>query len=325
MSKVLAILLWPAGIALICCVGAALARRALQSPVATPGALLPGPPERSGSGAPAGPGDGGARAQVRNVTRFLLLVAAGTALIYAVMIGLAWLAEHFGPVTDRRIFYWTTSHQIPAWKHLMEVATQVGDKYPTAAVAVVAAIILAAAWRGNRWLPAVALVSLVVIAHYLTIAIDLTIQRPPPPGSHGTFPSGGAARAVAVYGLVAYLAWRRFSGRRKAAVWLAVVVAVLSFNEAYSRGYLAVHWFTDILGGLGYGCLLLGLFVAAVRAVAGPVRAGWTPGIGPVRPGRPFRRRRPSTSTPVKHWPRPTAHRNVGRPKVTMASYEPRL
>jgi membrane-associated phospholipid phosphatase len=309
VSKVLAVLLWPAGIALLCCVGAVLARRGQHSPVAGQGAPVPNPPEPTGgSGAPAAPGERRARAQatraqatraqVRNVLRFLLLVAAGVALIYAVMIPLAWLAEHFGPAIDRHIFYWTTSHQVPAWKHVMKVATQVGGKYPTAIVAVVAAIALAATWHGDRWLPVVALVSLVVIAHYLTFAIHLVIHRSPPPGSHGTFPSGGAARAVAVYGLVAYLAWRGFRGGRKVAVWLTVAVAVLSFNEAYSRGYLAVHWFTDILGGVVYGCLLLALYIAAVRAVAGPVPAGWAqesarpPPAAPSRRGAPLRAHR---------------------------------
>jgi membrane-associated phospholipid phosphatase len=304
VSKVLAVLLWPVGIALLCCLGAALARRGQRSPVAGQGAPVPNPPEPAGgSGALAAPGEWRARAQVaraqaRAVLRFLLLVAAGVALIYAVMVPLAWLAEHFGPAIDRHIFYWTTSHQVPAWKRVMEVATQVGDKYPTAIVAVAAAVALAATWRGDRWLPVVALVSLVLIAHYLTFAIHLVIHRSPPPGSHGTFPSGGAARAVAVYGLVAYLAWRGFRGGRKVAVWLTVAVAVLSFNEAYSRGYLAVHWFTDILGGLVYGCLLLALYIAAVRAVTGPVPAGWAqestrpPPAAPSRRGAPLRAHR---------------------------------
>lgn len=47
------------------------------------------------------------------------------------------------------------------------------------------------------------------------------------------------------------------------------VVAALGFEEGYSRGYLAVHWFTDILGGFIDGCLLLAVFVAAVQMIAG--------------------------------------------------------
>lgn len=241
--------------------------------------------------APAASGRRGETSVVLKVLRFLVVVAAGTALIYAVMVPLAWLAKHFGPHIDTHIFYWTISHRVPAWKHLMQLATQAGNKYLTTAVAGVAAIVLAVVSRRDRWLPPLALVLLVLIEHFLTIAIDMTIHRPPPPGSHGTFPSGGAARAVAIYGLIAYLLWREFSGRRRAGIWAGVVVAVLAFNEAYSRGYLAVHWFTDILGGLLYGCLLLSLFIAAIRMTAGPVR---------VRSREPARARPATPQAPLR-------------------------
>jgi membrane-associated phospholipid phosphatase len=77
---------------------------------------------------------------------------------------------------------------------------------------------------------------------------------------------------VLFYGLIAYLLWREFSGRRSTAIWSGAAVAALAFNEAYSRAYLTVHWFTDVLAGLIYGSLLLTVCVLAVRAAAGPVR-----------------------------------------------------
>jgi membrane-associated phospholipid phosphatase len=78
---------------------------------------------------------------------------------------------------------------------------------------------------------------------------------------------------IVFYGLIAYLLWREFSGQRRAAIWAAAAVAALGFNEAYSRVYLTLHWFTDALSGLLYGGLLLAVFVAAVRVVAGPAPA----------------------------------------------------
>jgi membrane-associated phospholipid phosphatase len=44
-------------------------------------------------------------------------------------------------------------------------------------------------------------------------------------------------------------------------------MAALGFNEAFSRVYLGLHWFTDALSGLLYGGLLLGVFVLALRFV----------------------------------------------------------
>jgi membrane-associated phospholipid phosphatase len=45
-------------------------------------------------------------------------------------------------------------------------------------------------------------------------------------------------------------------------------VAALGFNEAYSRAYLTLHWFTDTLAGALFGCMLLAVFITAVRWVA---------------------------------------------------------
>jgi membrane-associated phospholipid phosphatase len=48
------------------------------------------------------------------------------------------------------------------------------------------------------------------------------------------------------------------------------VVAALGFSEAYSRGYLTLHWFTDILSGLVYGALSLIAFITAIRLAGRP-------------------------------------------------------
>ena len=93
----------------------------------------------------------------------------------------------------------------------------------------------------------------------------------PPNSPHGTYPSGGCERVVLFYGLIAYLAWRQASGRRATGIWARVGVAVLAFNEAYSRSYLTLHWFTDAIAVSCTACRCVA-FTIAVRIVAGPVR-----------------------------------------------------
>ena len=271
MFKIVAVLLWPVGVAVLCCLGILWARQGRVA-VAGPGAAAAKSRAVPG-GRAASPGGPSERRVMRKVLRFLLLVIAGTIMIYAVMVPLAWLVGHVGGSVDRHVFSWMAAHRLRPWTAMMQVATQVGDKYPTSAAAATAAVCLAVTWRSNRWLPPVALASLFALEHYLTIAIANTIHSVSPPGGHGTFPSGGSDRAVAIYGLIAYLLWREFSGRRRAGIWAAVAVAAVGFSEAYSHVYLGIHWFTDILGGLVYGCLLLGVFIAAVRAIAGPAIA----------------------------------------------------
>jgi membrane-associated phospholipid phosphatase len=276
MTKWLAVLLWPAGVAVIFCAAALLARRSRPvSAAASPQSSVNGHSARGG-GAAAGHRD--LPPASRRIIRFFLLVLGGAAVIYGVMVLLALAAVHGGPVIDKPIFHWTATHQLAHWTKEMKRATEVGDRYPIWAAGAMAAVCMAITWRRDRWLPPVAIGTALVLARYLTRAINHTVHRVPPPGAGGIFPSGGCARAVFIYGLIGYLLWREFGGatpaaRRRAAIWTGAVVAALAFNEGYSRGYLAVHWFTDICGGLIYGCLLLYLFITAVRLTAGPAPA----------------------------------------------------
>jgi membrane-associated phospholipid phosphatase len=97
----------------------------------------------------------------------------------------------------------------------------------------------------------------------------------PPSSPLGTYPSGGVDRVVYLYGLIAYLLWREFSGTPQGKAWAIGAIAALSFNEAYSREYTGKHWTSDILSGLLYGSILLAPSIVAVRLFAGPaVTAG---------------------------------------------------
>lgn len=268
MTRILAVLLWPAGIAVILCAGALVARRAQLT---VPGGAVRRPlPPVGRHGAPSSARSFSGPSMGQGIARFLLVVFAGSAALYVVMVLLAVLVVHAGPSIDKPIFHWIVTHKMHPWHSFMLRATELGDKYPVWAAAATAAVCMAASWRRDRWLPPVALGSLIVIDHFLTLAINHTITRTPPPGAGGIFPSGGTDRAIDYYGLIAYLLWREFSGQRRTAIFAGAVVAAMGFSEGYSRVYLAVHWFTDTLGGYLYGGLLLGVFIIAVRLVVGP-------------------------------------------------------
>ena len=265
MTKALLVLLWPVGLIVIIGVGTALALRTPLTSSAAPG-LGPAP-----AAALAGGWRGLPAFPVRDVARFLLAVLVGSVLVYGIMDLVGLLVVHAGPAIDKPIWRWTVSHRWHVWKSFMGEVTQLGYKWTTWGSAATAAVILALVSPRRSWLPPLALGLLIIVEHYLTRAIFEVFHRPGPPGSGGTFPSGGTDRAVAVYGLIAYLLWRELSGTRRGAIWAGTVIAAFGFSEAYSRGYLAVHWFTDVVSGFLYGCLLLCVFAAAVRFVAGPV------------------------------------------------------
>ena len=300
MFKIVAVLVWPLGIALIAVTAAVLARRG-GAPTGRRAALngsrhdtAPGRhgarPAAHGSGSPAHGGRAaahGGRAAARRaalpggtagLVRLAVAVAAGAIVAWGLTVLLGLLVVHAGPAIDKPFQHWMAGHRLHLWASVMKRATKEADTWTSWGAAATAAVCLAVSWRANRWLPPVVLGSLIIVDKYVVIAIHHVIHRAGPPTSPlGTFPSGGASRAVVFYGLIAYLLWREFSGTRRAAIWYGAAVAALAFNEGYSRAYLTLHWLTDVLSGWIFGCLLLAAYIAAVRFVIGPARTSLRP------------------------------------------------
>jgi membrane-associated phospholipid phosphatase len=262
--KALVVLLWPLGIAIILGGTALVAKRSVRrSPPAT---------------APMNGHHGndplvGVRTATSSITGMLLILVVGAMAVYALTSVVGVLIVHTGPTIDKPIYYWMIHHQVHFWTLTMERLTKVGNTWTTWGAAVAAAVCLAAFYRNHKWLPPVALGAAIFIDHYLTLALRHVFHRIGPPDSPlGTFPSGGCDRIFVFYGLIAYLIWREVSGSRRVAVWSAGAIAALGFSEGYSRGYLMLHWFTDIISGMIYGCLILAVFIATIRVVVGPAR-----------------------------------------------------
>jgi membrane-associated phospholipid phosphatase len=202
--------------------------------------------------------------------RFGAVAVAGTLIVFGLMCALGLIVVHHGLAIDRPIFDWMTRHQVHVVAALMKRLTKLGDTWTTWGAALAAAACLAVTWRQRKWLPPVALTAAIVIDHATTLALRHVFHRPGPPTSPlGTYPSGGCDRVIVFYGLIAYLLWREFSRQRKVAIAIAAAVAALGFNEAYSRVYLSLHWFTDALSGLLYGTMLLVIFITAVQFAVG--------------------------------------------------------
>jgi membrane-associated phospholipid phosphatase len=214
-----------------------------------------------------------------SAAQMLAILAIGTLVVFGVMALLGLLVVNHGLAIDRPIFHWMSRHQMHSWAGVMKRLTKTGDTWTTWGAMISAAVCLTVTWRTKRWLPGVVTAAAIVVDHYTTLALRHVFHRLGPPTSPlGTYPSGGCDRVILFYGLIAYLLWREFSGQRRTAIWSAAVVAALGFDEAYSRVYLSLHWFTDALSGLLYGSLLLAVFIAAVRISAGPGTAELTGG-----------------------------------------------
>lgn len=268
MLRYLVALIWPVGIAVLAGLAYLLITR-LDAPAQTIAAVPGGQHghrSHKASSIAAGFTDA-----VWDSTRLGAVVIAGALIVFGLMCALGLIVVHHGLAIDRPIFDWMTKHQVHALAALMKRLTKLGDTWTTWGAAFAASACLAVTWRHRKWLPPVALTTAIVVDHFTTLALRHVFHRLGPPTSpFGTYPSGGCDRVILFYGLIAYLLWREFSGQRAAAIAIAAAVSALGFNEAYSRVYLSLHWFTDALSGLLYGSLLLIIFIVAVHFVAGP-------------------------------------------------------
>ena len=268
MIKYLVALIWPIGLAIIAAAAFLASRRYASPPAAAGRAARAQRPQPQGAGQPA-------PALTDSYWESARLGA------FAVGGHGRRLRPDVGARPDRRLSRpgrstsrssrWMIHHQVHVLAALMKRLTKIGNTWTCWGAAFAAAGLpgrdladqeVAAADR--------AFAGLIVIDHFTTLALRHVFHRLGPPTSPlGTYPSGGCDRVIVFYGLIAYLLWREFSGQRRTAIWLGAAVAALGFNEAYSRVYLSLHWFTDAVSGLLYGTLLLAVFIIAVQFVAG--------------------------------------------------------
>jgi undecaprenyl-diphosphatase len=209
----------------------------------------------------------------------LLRLAAVAVVLVAVYVVADRLWLDAGPPgMDQRLLDTIAQARTSTGVSVSVLLSRLGDAW---VVLVVGLLTVTVAWRAGGRRPLAAFLLLVVLGALLVTAVikDLT-DRARPTGAlvdalSFAFPSGHAARAAAVYGLVAWLAWRWAT--RPVTRGLLVGAAVLMIvATGISRLVLGVHWPTDVL----FGWLLGGVWVAAAVRVVGP-RPLDTPAVSP--------------------------------------------
>ncbi len=147
---------------------------------------------------------------------------------------------------------------------------------------IVVLLVMAALVPG--WKPATcAAINLVLVA-LLNELLKQIVQRPRPEGYRlipevgFSFPSGHSMVAMAFYGLFIWMIWRYEHDARlkwlKSAGFVVIILAV-----GFSRIYLGVHYFSDVVAGWCVSYLWLVFFtkVVAVRFMPAPSPGGEPP------------------------------------------------
>lgn len=84
---------------------------------------------------------------------------------------------------------------------------------------------------------------------------------------HGlSFPSGHALMSMSFYGLLIFLVWENV--RNQALKWICMVLLlVFILLIGFSRIYLRLHYFSDVLAGFAAGIIWLSLSIWAIRKI----------------------------------------------------------
>ena len=134
-------------------------------------------------------------------------------------------------------------------------------------VVAVAVLLLLLVWhecRALAWTLLAAIAARPVLEWLLKEAVDRS--RPDidrlVPGNGPSFPSGHVMAAIAIWGLLPPIV-ALINGRRAAWWWSVGISGTVITAVAFSRVYLGVHWFTDVVGAV----LLGALYLLAVEAL----------------------------------------------------------
>jgi membrane-associated phospholipid phosphatase len=147
---------------------------------------------------------------------------------------------------------------------LMQFITFLGSTYFLILVNVILAIYFLFI-RKHKWysikVPVIALggVSLMVLMkQFFNRQRPLTPLLAPVEGL--SFPSGHSFMSAVTFGLLIYLAWKNFSNPSRK--WLFVFcLAILILLIGFSRIYLRLHYFSDVMAGFSAGIIWLSLSI----------------------------------------------------------------
>ena len=128
-------------------------------------------------------------------------------------------------------------------------------------VVLMALLLLLLVWQECRAL-ALVLLTATLARPLLEWGLKELIDRPRPEmgqlvaGTGPSFPSGHVMAAIAIWGLLPPV-MALVSGRRAVWWWSVAISSVVVLCVSFSRVYLGVHWFSDVVGAMVLGTLYL--------------------------------------------------------------------
>jgi hypothetical protein len=200
-----------------------------------------------------------------------MVILAGWSLTIIVGWILGKVAKAVESPVDHPFFRWWQHHHIHgAWSDIWWKLTNIGSPTNTQIFTVVGAVVFAVIYqrRSRWWVPSLLIILGYLAEKYGQIILKKVVDRGHPPTTMGTWPSGGCARLLIVYGLIIFFVLYRYARHNKRA-WAAgwSLLTILLSIQAYARINNLEHWLTDVIGGIVFGLMLLAMMITAYRVI----------------------------------------------------------
>jgi hypothetical protein len=213
--------------------------------------------------------------QVGRAPTAAALYLLGVGVVLAVCWPLGLLAHALEDPVDWPVFRWSQAHHLGGgWSDAWWKLTNIGKPRNAQGADAAAAVFFAVVWAWRRrpwWVPPAAFGTAYALEKYGQIILQDVVHRGHPPTTFGTYPSGGCARVLIVYGLVIFMfvewLWPR---RRRVWAGAAGLLALLWSIQAYARLNNLEHWMTDVVGGTVFGLMGLAVAISCVRVFLRP-------------------------------------------------------
>lgn len=144
-----------------------------------------------------------------------------------------------------------------------------GSPAVMAALALAVTVILAVR---HRWIIMGGWIAAFAGAGVLNSALKRTIARPRPSfgaaflhGESFSFPSGHAMGSLVAYGMLTYFLVTFWTHNRRWQVPLVIAATMFVIAIGFSRLYLGVHYFSDVVGGYAAGIVWLAACISGVE------------------------------------------------------------
>src|SRR5437763_1284520 len=177
---------------------------------------------------------------------------------------------HQDPITrfDLTLVDWLRTHVGPRGLGIARALSALGSAYVMLGLALGVAFVLAMGRHGlllEGWIIAF------LGGAVLNTALKTAIHRPRP--EHSTilssqswsFPSGHAMESLIAYGMLAYLLVVLVPGAHKRRFIIVLSTSLLVLGIGWSRLYLGVHYFSDVVGGYAGGVLWLSACISGLE------------------------------------------------------------